>query len=177
MPHLVPGAPAPHLSLPLVTGETFTLADQKPDVLTMLVVYRGYHCPICRDFLADQLAPRATAFREAGARLVVLSMDGKERAAKAREEWGLLDLPVAYGLTEADARAWGLYLSRAIKDTEAEIFAEPGTFWVKPDGTLYLVDIANMPFARPNLDILLARVAAVKNGYPPRGTYMQAETG
>jgi hypothetical protein len=43
-------------------------------------------------------------------------------------------------------------------------------FWVLPDGTLYLIDIANMPFARPDLDLLLSITGAVKAGYPPRGT-------
>ena len=33
-----------------------------------------------------------------------------------------------------------------------------------------LIDIASMPFARPDLDILLSRVVAIGNGYPARGT-------
>ncbi len=37
-------------------------------------------------------------------------------------------------------------------------------------GNLYLIDIASMPFARPDLDILLSKVVAIGNGYPARGT-------
>ena len=102
--------------------------------------------------------------------IVLVSMDGQERAEKAKADWGLDDLPVAYGLSEADARSWGLYISSTIKEVEPQIFCEPGSFWVLPDGTLYLIDIASMPFARPDLDILLSRVVAIGNGYPPRGT-------
>lgn len=167
---LMPGTKAPALSLPLVGDGTWTLADQTPDALTMVIVYRGYHCPVCKDFLAGLLEPKMDAFTAAGVSVVAISMDGEDRATKAQAEWGLEKTPIAYGLTEATAREWGLYITTSIKETETDVFAEPGTFWITKEGTLYLVDIANMPFARPNLDILLAKVPAVANGYPPRGT-------
>ncbi len=167
---LMPGAQAPALSLPLVGGGTWTLADQTPDAVTMVIVYRGYHCPVCKDFLSGDLDPLVKDFEAAGVSVVAVSMDSEERAAKAKSEWGLDNTPIAYGMTEATARAWGLYISSSIKEAEAAVFPEPGTFWIKPDGSLYLIDIANMPFARPNLKLLLAKVPAVGNGYPARGT-------
>lgn len=167
---LMPGDQAPDLSLPLVGGGTWTLADQAPESVTMVVVYRGYHCPICKGFLADDLDPLTPEFEAAGVSVVAVTMDSEERATKAKEEWGLKNTPVAYGMSEATARAWGLYVSSSIKEVEASVFPEPGTFWIKPDGSLYLIDIANMPFARPNLKLLLARVPAIAAGYPARGT-------
>lgn len=167
---IMPGTQAPALSLPLVGGGTFTLADQTPEAVTMILVYRGYHCPVCKDFLAGQLEPKIEAFEAAGVKVIAASMDPEDRAQKAKDEWGLKKTPVAYGMTEEDARNWGLYVSSTIKEAETDVFAEPGTFWVKPDGELYLIDIANMPFARPNLDILLSKVPAVAAGYPARGT-------
>ncbi|SIS92506.1 Peroxiredoxin [Roseivivax lentus] len=167
---IMPGTKAPALSLPLVGGGTFTLADETPEAVTMILVYRGYHCPVCKDFLAGQVEPRIDAFAEAGVKVVAVSMDPEDRATKTKSEWGLEKTPIAYGMTEEDARNWGLYLSSSIKEAETATFAEPGTFWVKPDGELYLVDIATMPFARPNLDILLSKVGAVGAGYPARGT-------
>ena len=164
-----PGSAAPALSLPLVGGGTYDLAAQSPDAATMVIFYRGYHCPVCAGYLG-QVAEKAAAFAEAGMPIVLVSMDGEERAGKAKAEWGLQDLPVAYGLTEAQAREWGLYITDSIKEVEIPVFCEPGTFWVKPDGSLYLIDIASMPFARPDLDILLGRVMAIGNGYPARGT-------
>ena len=97
-------------------------------------------------------------------------MDPVDRAEKAKADWGLSDVPVAYGLTEDVARSWGLWISSTIKEAETDVFAEPGTFWVRPDGRLYLIDIATMPFARPDLEILLSKVGAMGNGYPARGT-------
>ncbi|MEM6634588.1 MAG: redoxin domain-containing protein [Pseudomonadota bacterium] len=165
----MPGSAAPALSLPLAGGGTFDLSAQTPDAATMVIFYRGYHCPVCQTYLA-KVVEKTAAFAEVGMPIVLVSMDGQERAEKAKAEWGLGDLDVAYGLTEAQARAWGLYVSTSIKEVEIPVFCEPGTFWVLPDGSLYLIDIASMPFARPDLDILLSRVMAIGNGYPARGT-------
>ena len=166
---LMPGTPAPALSVPLLGGGTFDLAQSAPEAFTMIVVYRGYHCPVCKDYIG-KLNGVAAAFAEKGVRVVTLSMDGADRAEKAKAEWGLDALEIGYGLTEDVARSWGLWISSSIKEAETDVFAEPGTFWVLPDGTLYLIDISNMPFGRPDLDILLSKVPAVANGYPPRGT-------
>lgn len=165
----LPGTAAPALSLPLAGGGTYTLADQTPGSATMVIFYRGYHCPVCQGYLA-KVVEHAPAFADAGMPIVLVSMDGQERAEKAKEEWGLGDLPVAYGLTEDQAREWGLYITTSIKEVETPVFCEPGTFWVTGDGNLYLIDIASMPFARPDLEILLSRVIAIGNGYPARGT-------
>ena len=165
----LPGTQAPALSLPLAGGGTYDLASESPAAATMVIFYRGLHCPVCETYLGKVVA-KAAAFAEAGMPIVLVSMDGEDRAVKAKADWGLGDLPVAYGLSEEQARAWGLYISASIKEAETPVFCEPGTFWVKPDGTLYLIDIASMPFARPDVDILLSRVVAIGNGYPARGT-------
>ncbi|MEO0989787.1 MAG: peroxiredoxin-like family protein [Pseudomonadota bacterium] len=169
----MPGSNAPALNLPLAGGGTYDLSAQSPDAATMVIFYRGYHCPVCKDYLAKVTA-KAGEFAEKGMPIVLVSMDEEERAKKAKEEWGLQDLDVAYGLTEDQARAWGLYVTTSIKEVEIPVFNEPGTFWVKADGTLYLIDIASMPFARPDVDILLGRVGAIGAGYPARGTRAEA---
>ena len=48
---LMPGAQAPSLKLPLVGGGTFDLAAEKPENFTMVLFYRGYHCPVCKGYL------------------------------------------------------------------------------------------------------------------------------
>lgn len=166
---LMPDTQAPALSLPLVGGGAWTLADRTPEAFSMIVVYRGLHCPVCATYLG-KLQAVAKDFAAKGVDLVAISMDPADRAEKAKADWGLSDVPVAYGLTEAEARAWGLWITSSIKESETDVFAEPGTFWVRPDGRLYLIDIATMPFARPDLEILLSKVGAMGNGYPARGT-------
>lgn len=171
---LMPDAKVPALSVPTLGGGTFDLAAQSPQNFTMVVVYRGYHCPLCKAYLG-KLNSLAGDYEQAGFSVIALSMDGEERAAKAKDEWGLSDLTIGYGLTEATARDWGLWISTSIKEAEAQTFAEPGLFWVRPNGDLYLVDISNMPFARPDLDALLGKVSmVVENGYPARGTLKAA---
>lgn len=171
---LMPRQPVPSLDVATVGGGTWSLADSKPENFTMVVIYRGLHCPICSAYLGD-LNRRADAFKDAGVDIVVLSSDTAERAAEATEKWGLDKLTVGYGLDLDKAREWGLYVSAGIGKTSAGIeepalFAEPGLFMVRPDGTLYFGTVQTMPFARPAFaDILKAVGFVVDRGYPARG--------
>ena len=110
----------------------------------MVVFYRGLHCPVCRTYL-ERLNGLAGGFRAQGFEVLAASMNSAGDATRTVRDWKIGNLPVAYGLDEATARTWGLWLTRAIKPTEAGIFCEPGLFWVRPDGRLYLIDISNMP--------------------------------
>lgn len=171
MTRLAPDAAVPSLSLPLVGGGNFTLGNPAPRNFTMVVFYRGHHCPVCKIYL-ETMNGLVDGYREAGFELVAASMNDKAIAEKTKAEWNIGNVPVAYGLTEAAARDWGLYVSKAIKEAEAELFCEPGLFWVRPDGRMYLGDVSNMPWARPDLAFLLSKVpVAVDMGYPARGTY------
>lgn len=169
-----PRQPAPALSVPLLGGGTWTLADQEPENFTMVVVYRGYHCPICSAYLGD-LNRKAEQFAEKGVNLVVISSDTEERAAEAKEKWGLDNLTIGYGLTLDSGREWGLFVSSSRGKTstgvvEPDLFLEPGLFMVKPDGTLYFASVQTMPFARPAFgDILKAVDFVLANDYPARG--------
>lgn len=166
---LMPDTQAPALSVPLVGGGTWTLAEQTPKNFTMVVFYRGLHCPVCKSYIG-KLDELVGTFADVGVDAIAVSMDTQERAEKTKADWGLSTVRLGYGLSEADARTWGLYVSKAIKEAEAEIFCEPGLFWVRPDGRLYLIDVSNMPWARPDLAFLASKVSfAVENGYPARG--------
>lgn len=166
---LMPETKAPALVLPTTDGGTFDLSAESPEAFTMIVFYRGLHCPICKGYLGklDALVPE---FVDAGFSVIAASMNTPDLAAQTRADWGLTNLNIAHSLTEETARSWGLWISSSIKEAEADIFCEPGLFWVRPDGRLYLIDISNMPFARPDLEFLLSKVPlAVEKGYPARG--------
>lgn len=167
---LMPEAQAPALAVETVGGGRWELAARKPENFTMIVFYRGYHCPVCKAQL-QRLEDLVERYEQSGFSVIAVSMDTGERARKTAEEWGLSRTTIGYGLSEGTARSWGLYISEAIKDAEADIFCEPGLFWVRPDGRLYLIDISNMPWARPDLEFLHSKIPfAVENGYPARGT-------
>lgn len=171
---LIPREPVPELALDLVGGGTFKLSEQTPEAFTMVVFYRGLHCPICKGYLGE-LEKLIDDFKEKGVEVVVASTDGKERAEQAKQDWGLAKTPVAYGLDLDTARRWGLYVSAGIGKSsvgvdEPELFSEPGLFMVKPDGTLYFGTTQTMPFARPKFaDILWATGFVQEKNYPARG--------
>jgi peroxiredoxin len=160
---------APALDLPLLGGGHFNLADRHPRSFTMIVAYRGLHCPICKTYLRD-LDRKLNDFAQKGVDVVAISTDTKGRAEQSKSEWGLERLPIAYGLTIEKAREWGLFISASIKENEPGLFAEPGLFLVQPEGTLYATSIQTMPFARPSFSDVLAAVDFVmQKNYPARG--------
>ena len=167
---LIPDTQAPELSLALAGGGTWHLSDQTPQHFTMVIFYRGLHCPVCENYLG-KLNSMKDQISELGFSVVVASMDTKERAEQAKADWGLDKVDVAYGLDLETAKKWGLYISTSIKEAENDIFSEPGLVWIRADGRLYLIDITNMPWARPDLETLMPKAKfAVENNYPARGT-------
>lgn len=175
MTELRPRKPVPQLSLPTVGAHRLDLATVRPETFIMLVFYRGYHCPICKKQLTE-LENNLDRLAEFGVEPIAISMDDEERARKSKEEWNLDRLTVAYGLSEDEARSYGLYISEAISDAEPDCFSEPGTFLVKPDGTLYGAIIQTMPFSRPSLDQLIKGIEYYREkGYPARGNVAQRE--
>ena len=166
---LTPDANVPSLQVSTVSGDTWDLANQTPANFTMIVFYRGLHCPVCKAYL-QKLESLLPGYQNAGFSIIAVSMNTEALAKKAAEEWEITSLTIGHSLSEADARAWGLYISTAIKDGEADMFAEPGLFWVRPDGKLYLADVSNMPWARPDLEFLQSKIPfAVEHKYPARG--------
>lgn len=166
---LSPRKETPDLDLPVVGGERFTLSRQSPDAFTMLVVYRGLHCPICKGYLGD-LNRRMDQFAELGVTPVAISSDTADRASRAKTDWKLDRLPIAYDMSIPQGREWGLSVSHAISDNEPKEFLEPGLFLINPDRTLYAASVQTMPFARPGFgDIAQAVKFVVDNKYPARG--------
>jgi peroxiredoxin len=172
--HVMPRQAAPGLEVSTLDGDTWRLADQAPGSFTMVVVYRGLHCPICSRYLAD-LDRKLGDFAELGVGVIALSSDPEDRARTAREDWKLENLKIGYGLDLDTARAWGLYVSSGIGTTSAgieepDLFAEPGLFLVRADGTVYFASVQTMPFARPSFaEVLGATKFVLEKGYPARG--------
>jgi peroxiredoxin len=171
---LYPRQPVPALEVPTVGGGTWTLGDAKPENFTMVVFYRGLHCPICGRYLAD-LENKLGEFADKGVEVIAISSDSEERATESKSKWNLDKLPLGYGLTLDKAREWGLYISSSNGVTssgyeEPDLFSEPGLFIIRPDGTLYFGTVQTMPFARPNFrEILGALDFVMSKNYPARG--------
>src|SRR5438105_13353120 len=171
---LFPRHPVPPLNVDLAGGGSLDLEKEKPANFTLLVFYRGLHCPICKTQLRE-LESKLDEFDKRGVAVVAVSSDTKERATQTGESWGLTRLRIGYGLEPALARRWGLFISsgRGMTSTDVEEparFSEPAPYPLRPDSTLDFGSVQTMPFARPHFaDILAAIDYVLRNNYPARG--------
>jgi peroxiredoxin len=164
-----PRQPAPDLTVPLLSGGTYRLADRRPKLFTMVVFFRGLHCPVCRAQLSE-LERRLGELEERGIEVIAVSGETRERTSTLAGEWKLERLPLGYGLTEDQMRAWGLFISHGINEGEPALFNEPGLFLIAPDHTVYYESILSMPVGRPRLDDLLGGIGYwTTHDYPARG--------
>lgn len=173
---LMPRQPVPALRVPTLAHGPFDLAGDAPAQFALLVFYRGLHCPICLKYLLE-LGRLLPEFEQRGVKVIALSSDTAERAQAMADKLEAPGLRIGHGLALQTARDWGLYISTSRGTTsigieEPALFAEPGVFLVRPDGTLYYGAVQTMPFARPHFDELLAAIDfAIAKDYPARGEY------
>lgn len=170
MSRVIPSQKMPEIDVPLAGGGRWKLSENAPDFMLMIDIYRGYHCPRCKQHL-EAAAARRDELREIGVEIVAISTDPPERAEKSVSEWAVEGIPFGHSLSIETARALGLYISKSLADHEIDTFAEPGVFFVKSDLTLYGAVINTFPFARPQLEDLIevAKIHKARD-YPARGT-------
>lgn len=172
----MPRQPVPPLQLPTLDHGGFDLMVDQARHFTLLVFYRGLHCPICLKYLLE-LGRLQADFDGRGVKSIALSSDTPERARAMADKLKAPGLRIGHSLPLGLAREWGLYLSSSRGTTsigieEPALFSEPGVFLVRPDGTLYYGSVQTMPFARPHFDELLAAIDfALAKGYPARGEF------
>lgn len=173
---LIPRQAVPALQVATLDHGAFALADDAPQHFTLVVFYRGLHCPICLKY-ALELGRLQPEFEQRGVKVILLSSDDRDRAQAFAAKLNAPGLRVGYGLGLASARQWGLYISSGRGKSSAGVeepalFSEPGVFLVRADGTLYYGAVQTMPFARPHFDELMAAVDfAVAKDYPARGEH------
>ena len=164
-----PKSKAPILNFPLLDGNQWSLDAQKPSSFTLIVFYRGLHCPICQKYL-QQLESLISDFQEQGVDVVAVSMDSEKRARLSRKNWELKNLTLGYNLDLASAKKWGLYISNAVKEGEPDVFSEPGLFLIDSHNEVYYSAMNSNPWGRPYLASFVKAVDyIVKSGYPARG--------
>ena len=162
----------PQTEVPSLGGGTLTLGQPRgAHDWQMVVVYRGLHCPKCKDYLA-KLQELEAAYNTLGVDVVTVSGDPQEKAQAFVDEKSLT-LAVGYDLSVAQMQVLGLYISnpRSPQETDRP-FPEPALFVINEAGTIQIVDVSNAPFARPDIELLLEGLKFVRaNDYPVRGTY------
>ncbi len=136
-----------------------------------LFVIRGQHCPICKAYLGE-IEQRRDALAQLGVSVAAVSADS-EAQSRLTAGAAKFNFPLLYGLDDAMMQRLGLYVSepRSAEETDHR-FAEPALFVTNADGVLHLIDIANAPFLRPDLDRLVRGLGfIIQKNYPVRGTH------
>lgn len=157
------------MSFPKLGGGEVTVGGEKQN-WTLLIVYRGRHCSRCKKYLKI-LNDMRGQWHEAGFDIAVVSADTAEKAQADQDEFGW-KFDIGYGLQEVQMATLGVYVSEPLTPSETDRrFAEPGTFVIRPDGSLVLIAISNGPSARPELaELLDGMIFTKENDRPPRGT-------
>ena len=157
------------MSFPKVGGGTITVGGTR-DTWTLLIVYRGKHCPRCKKYLNILNAMKGD-WESSGFDIAVVSADTEDKAQADVAEFGW-DFDLGYGLTEDQMATLGVYVTEPLSPAETDRrFAEPGTFVIRPDGSQIVVAISNGPAVRPELAELLDGMVFNKtNDRPARGT-------
>lgn len=168
-PKPVAGQILPPMSFSRLGGGTIEVGGPR-ERWTLLVVYRGKHCPRCKKYL-NTLNDMRAKWDEAGFDVVVVSADPAEKAEADRAEFGW-EFALCHDLSRDQMDSLGVYVTQPLSEAETDRpFAEPGVFVLRPDGSLLLIAISNGPSARPDLAELLDGMIFTKTkDRPPRGT-------
>ncbi|WP_166422722.1 redoxin domain-containing protein [Paraglaciecola sp. 20A4] len=168
---LTPGATFPNIEVLNNKGECVPLVNPiSPEHWTMVVVYRGVHCPVCTKYLT-QLQEMRTQFQDIKVDIVAVSADTVEQLNRKLDDVAA-EYPVYAGLSMDYMKQLGLFVSDPRSDAETDHpFPEPGLFIINSDNKVQIIEIANSPFVRPDLNMLVSGLGYTrKNDYPIRGT-------
>lgn len=167
--YMKPREKTPDITIDLVNDTKWNLGEQDPKQFTMIVFYRGKHCPVCKSYL-EELQEKLSKFTDRGVNVIAISANSEKLSKETYKEWNIPDIPVGFEFPIEDARTWGLFVSKGIKDEEPETFFEPALFLIKPNQDLYCASIQTMPFARPSFDDIVKAIDfVVDKDYPARG--------
>lgn len=172
MSALEAGSNFPKTEVAQLGGGKITLGVPRGDHdWQLVVVYRGLHCPLCKNYLA-KLQELEADYNALGVDVVAVSGDPMAKAQAFADEKELT-IAMGYGLTVGQMKTLGLYISDPRSPAETDQpFAEPGLFVVNGDGAIQIVDVSNAPFARPDLQGIANGIKFIRgNDYPIRGTH------
>ena len=182
---LYPRGPVPAFEARMLDNDRkWSLAERTPETFNLIIVYRGHHCRACKAYLTA-LNEKVKSLQDLGIETFVVSAESRDRVQRAKDDWGLSNLVMGYGLDLAMGHAWGLYISDISDiakfqdisgfqdDGDSGPFRhfEPGLFVVRGDDkTLFYASIQNMPFGRPDLDqLIMGLTIFLERGIEARG--------
>jgi peroxiredoxin len=144
---------------------------------SLVLVYRGAHCPKCLDYL-NSVDEHRQRLKKLNVDLKAVSADSQDQVQQMIKKGLNVNYPILCSLQLEDMKKLGLYLSEPLNDNETDhIFPEPALFLINPDKSLRMIEVANSPFIRPDVELLIDGIEfSLTKDYPARGTY-QYEQG
>ena len=82
---LMPRQTTPALQVPTLQHGPYDMATDSPEHFSLLVFYRGLHCPICMKYLLE-LARLVPEFEKRGVKVLALSSDNQDRAEQMAQK-------------------------------------------------------------------------------------------
>ena len=67
--------------LTLFKDGTWSLHDNLSNEMNILIFYRGFHCPVCKEYLVS-IQNQLDDYFDANASVIVVSMDSEDKAKK-----------------------------------------------------------------------------------------------
>jgi len=107
---LMPRRAVPPLQVATLDHGSFNLSEDAAPNFTLVVFYRGLHCPICLKYLLE-LGRLQPEFEKRGVKVIAISSDGRDRAQAMADKLHAPELRLGYDLSLGTARGWGLYIS------------------------------------------------------------------
>lgn len=170
------GSAMPRLNVSAIDGTHRDLSKPRGEAdWMMLVIYRGEHCNICTGYLKS-LSKHIPKLNSMGIDVAAVSADSREQLeTHVGEKLGDIDVPLYCGLSISQMKQLGLYVSNPRDENETDHpFSEPALMVIDDEGVVRIADIANAPFIRPNLDILVKGLEYIRQpdmNYPIRGAF------
>ena len=158
----------PEIIVPLIAGGTYKTGTNTG--WEIIHVYRGAHCPLCRQFLTE-LNGSLDQLTEMDVNFVAISADSMEKAqAQALSEGWKFN--VGYGLTPELMRILGVYITSPLPNEAVDHeFAEPAFFIVNPERKMHIISLTTAPIIRADVKSLIVGLKfTISNGIGPRGT-------
>ena len=165
---LHPGQPFAPETFKRLDGADLTFGV--PGTWQALFVFRGQHCGACKSYLR-KLQGSLAEFEALGMQIAALSADS-EAQTRITQAACSLTFPLLYGLDMAATKRLGFYASEPASAEETDHrFSEPALLVVNREGVLQVVELTNVPFLRPDLDMMLTGFKAmIGKGAPVHGT-------
>ncbi|MCY7297238.1 redoxin domain-containing protein [Alteromonas sp. a30] len=170
---LHPSSILPEMTVSRFDGKAVVLGEAQGDFdWQLVIVYRGQHCPLCTQYL-NQLETFKDELSALNVDVLAVSGDSKAQLESHLEKLDI-SFPTAYGLTVEQMQTLGLFISNPRSEQETDhAFPEPAVFVLNQDRQIQVIDIANNPFIRPDLSMLVKCLKWIRDpekNYPIRGT-------